>query len=153
MNSAPVAVVKNLNIVMVVNRIKYLILMFATAWSFSGSAQNTLKEGPEISRMLSAYSAKNKQQETVKAWRIQVAAGSDRRVIENEQRRFENIYPSLELELLHDNPYYILKIQDRAYRSKVDALALLHRIKSRYPSAILVLDDVRTEKLLNSQSY
>lgn len=153
MNSVPVAAVKNLNIVMVESKIKYLILAFTVVGSMSGMAQNSIQEDPDISRMLSAYAAKNKQQETVKAWRIQVAAGSDRRVIENEQRRFENIYPSLGLELLHDNPYYILKIQDRAYRSKVDALALLHRIKSRYPSAILVLDDVRTEKLLNSQSY
>jgi len=87
----------------------------------------------------------------VKAWRIQVLASGDRRKVESEKERFENIYPYYRLELVHDNPYYIIKIRDVAYREKIDALHLLHQIKRRYPAAILVLDDVKPQKLLTSE--
>ncbi len=114
-------------------------------------AQGSLQEDPGITRMLDAYAQKNKARSLVKAWRIQVAASSDRRGIESEKARFENIYPYYRIDLVHDNPYYILKIKNVAYREKIDALHLLHSIKERYPSAIIVLDDVKPEELLTSE--
>ena len=114
-------------------------------------AQGSLSEDPGVSRMLQEYANRHKSRSTVKAWRIQVAASSNRRRIESEKERFENIYPYYRLELVHDNPYYIIKIRDIAYREKIDALHLLHQIKRRYPSAILVLDDVKPQLLLTSE--
>ena len=115
--------------------------------------QAIINEPPAISRMLEAFAEKNKSQEKVKAWTIQVLARSDRRAVENEKVRFEKLYPYLKVEWIHDDPYYILKIRDVFFKEKMDALHLLHRIKRRYPSAILVLDDVRPEKLLNSTEF
>jgi hypothetical protein len=129
----------------------FLFLILALGPGLYGQAQ--IDEPAAISRMLNAYAEKNKSQEKVKAWRIQVLATSDRRAIEKEKIRFENLYPYLRLEWIHDNPYYILKIKDVAYGRKMDALHLLHRIKDRYPSAILVLDDVLSVQLLNSPDY
>ena len=126
-------------------------MIFICGAVFAAHAQGSLSEEPGVTRMLQEYAARNKSRSTVKAWRIQVAASSNRRRIENEQERFENIYPYYRLELVHDNPYYIIKIRDVAYREKIDALHLLHRIKRRYPSAILVLDDVKPQLLLTSE--
>jgi hypothetical protein len=118
-----------------------------------GQAQNVINLSPSIEKMLAVYEAKNKSQETIKAWRIQVAALSDRREMENEKARFENIFPYYKLEWLHDNPYYILKIKDAAFKEKLDALTLLHLIKRGYPSALVILDDVKPEKILNSTNF
>jgi hypothetical protein len=116
-------------------------------------AQNEVTLSPEIDRMLTIFASRNKSQETVKAWRIQLAAFSDRREMENEKSRFQNIYPQMQLEWNYDNPYYILKLKNAAFKEKLDALNLLHRIKSRYPSALLVLDDVKLEEVLNNPNY
>ena len=95
-------------------------------------AQSVVVKSPEVERMLALYAQKNKSQETIKAWRIQIAALSDRREMESEKIRFENIFPYYRLEWIHDNPYYILKIKDAVFKQKLDALTLLHRVKRRY---------------------
>ena len=81
-----------------------------------------------------------------------MAAMTERRSMENEKVRFENLYPIYRLEWTYDNPYYLLKIRGRAYREKLDALHLLHQIKDRFPSAILVLDDVKRHDLLETSN-
>ena len=130
---------------------KIALLSFLSVWGLAlVSAQNVLTKSPELERMLSVYAQKNKSQETIKAWRIQVAALSDRREMEKEKTRFENIFPYYRLEWIYDNPYYILKVKDATFKQKLDALNLLHRIKRRYPSALLILDDVKRDKILNS---
>ena len=121
--------------------------------SVMGQAQNVINISPNVQQMLAVYAARNKSQATIRAWRIQVAALSDRREMENEKTRFENIFPYYKVEWFHDNPYYILKIRDAAFKEKLDALTLLHRIKRRYPSALVILDDVKPEKILNSSNF
>ncbi len=116
-------------------------------------AQNSLQEPAEVTRMIDAFQAKYKSLETVKAWKIQIAASSDRREIEGQKARFENLFPYYNLEWVHDNPYYILKMKDVAFARKIDALHLLHEIKDRYSfPAILILDDVARDKLLSSSN-
>ncbi len=157
MNLALVAVVRSTSTVMEENRrtsVRALLIFFTFLSMLTHvNAQGSLREDPDVTRMLDAFASMNKSRSTVKAWRIQVAAFSDRRKVESEKQRFENIYPYLSLELVHDNPYYIIKLRDVAYREKIDALHLLHRVKRRYPAAILVLDDVRPQKLLTSEKY
>jgi len=130
-------------------------VLFVTLFAISSllvTAQSTVSKSPEVERMLDVFASRNKNQETIRAWRIQIAALSDRREMENEKTRFENLYPYMPLEWEFDNPYYILKLRDAAFKEKLKALNLLHRIKRRYPSALLVLDDVKREKILKSSS-
>jgi len=117
-------------------------------------AQNSLHEPAEITRMIEAFQAKYKSQETVKAWKIQIAASSDRREIERQKARFENLFPYYRLEWVHDNPYYILKMKDLVFARKIDALHLLHEIKNRHNfPAILILDDIDRQKLLVADDH
>ena len=153
MNHVPVEVGKNTNTVMGGNKCVVLLCLMCTFLITELAAQGTLQEDSGVARMLRTYGELHKSKSTIKAWRIQIIASSDRRKVETEKNRFENIYPYLRLELVHDNPYYIIKLKDVAYREKIDALHLLHRIKRRYPAAILVLDDVKPQKLLTSEKY
>ena len=151
-------VVRNINTAMAelnrkfMNRLWLLCLVISLV-SETLKAQSEVILSPSVADMLATFATKNKSQETIKAWRIQVAAVSDRRDMENEKSRFENIYPNLRLEWIYDNPYYILKLRDAAFKERLQAYNLLHRIKRRYPSAILVLDDVKPEKVLNNPNY
>lgn len=116
-------------------------------------AQSAVREPAEITRMIEAFQAKFKSQETVKAWKIQIAASSDRREIERQKARFERLFPYYNLDWVHDNPYYILKMKDLAFARKIDALHLLHEIKNRHSfPAILILEDIERHKLLSSNN-
>ncbi len=126
----------------------WLLVIPVMSW-----CQHTVHENPSVERMLHTYAQKNKAQEKVRAWRIQLAAMTERRSMENEKARFENIYPYYRLEWTFDNPYYILKLKGRAFREKLDALHILHRLKDRYPSAILVLDDVKRQDLFEMSAH
>ncbi|MCB0686065.1 MAG: hypothetical protein KDC53_06060 [Saprospiraceae bacterium] len=128
-------------------------LLIGMTWGTVLEAQNEVIMSPTIQKMLNTFATKNKSQATIKAWRIQVTAVSDRRDMENEKTRFENIFPNLRLEWTFDNPYYILKLRDAAFKEKLEAYNLLHRVKRRYPSALLVLDDVEPEKVLYNPSF
>ena len=135
-------------------KIACLLVVFTLTSIITVSAQSGhINEESSITRMMKIYANKYKSIDKVKAWRIQVAALIDRRDMEKEKIRFENVFPYHRLVWKHDNPYYILTISDVAYLEKLDALHLLHKIKNRYPSAILVLDDVRPEQLLDQSDY
>lgn len=130
---------------------RYLFILLSLWGTAAAGAQNTLREPAEVSRMIEAFRTKYRVNATVKAWTIQVAASSDRREIERQKSRFENLFPQYQLEWIHDDPYYIIKLDDIAFTKKVDALSLLHRIKDRYSSsAILILEDVPRHQLLTS---
>lgn len=148
MNPVPAAVEGNSSTAMVKHS---LLLGIAIGLSLHLHGQTTISEPSEIAQMIRAYTAKHKSIETTKAWTIQVAVSSDRRTVERERGRFARIFPQHRLQWVHDDPYYILKMKDIAFARKVDALHLLHQIKRRYTSsALLVLEDVPPEKLLQS---
>jgi len=134
------------------SNIRTCLCMLILSAPLLGRSQHSIQENASVERMLQVYAQKNKAQESVKAWRIQVAAMTERRSMENEKVRFENLYPYYRLEWTYDNPYYLLKIRGRAYQDKLDALHLLHQLKDRFPSAILVLDDVKREDLLETSN-
>ncbi|MBX2815613.1 MAG: hypothetical protein KTR24_06440 [Saprospiraceae bacterium] len=131
---------------------KILLLQLAVWWLVvPSSGQSSIQEPAALSRMIQQYTFKNKEVTTTKAWTIQVAVSTDRREVERERGRFGRIFPQHRLEWVHDDPYYLLKMKDIAFVQKRDALHLLHEIKDRYrSSAILVLEDVPPEKLLQS---
>ncbi len=158
MNFAHAAAERNTNTVMVESRFirpVFFVVVFiiASASALCAQSLHTIEEEPSITRMLQVYTNKFKAIENVRAWRIQVAAVTDRREMEQEKSRFERLFPYLRLDWEHDNPYYILTIRDVAFQEKLDALHLLHKIKDRYPSAILVLDDVKPDQLSNPSDF
>ncbi len=148
MNPVHVAVEKNISIVMGGNKVIFFVLALMGMFICDAMSQSVVNEEPALERMLEVYAQKNKSQAQVKAWRIQIGAMTDRREMEAELERFENVFPYYNLEWTYDNPYYLLKLKNRAYKYKLDALTILHELKDEYPSAIVILDDVPREDLL-----
>ncbi len=113
------------------------------------SAQTEIVMEEAVSTMLRSYAQRNKNQATVKAWRIQIGSMTDRRLMETEKTRFENLFPHLRVEWIFDNPYYLLRLRDVAYRDKLEILPLYQEIRRRYASALLIIDEVPMDKVIN----
>lgn len=112
------------------------------------TAQSILvNEEPAITKVMNDYLSKNQQETSIKGWRIQIITTPDRRKMQNAKNKFSSIYPSISLNWNHVPPYY--KVVIGAWKDKFSCDAFLVNLKSEFPSAIPVIDDVDKVELIN----
>lgn len=112
-------------------------------------AQGQVSENvpPTVDRLMKTWVDNNKATPTIKGWRIQILASTDRMRIESALSQFRFQYPNLPADWVHQKPYY--KLQAGAYLSRRDALSTLYVIKRDYPGAYLVqTTDIKPQELL-----
>ncbi len=102
-------------------------------------AQVIIEPNPEIDQMLERYIEVNKAENTVKGYRIQVYATTDRQQFDSFKRSFEFRYPNIPTSWEHSKPYY--KLRAGAFASKGDATRMLYVLKKEYPQAYLAIDN------------
>jgi len=107
----------------------------------------SVSEEPGITSLMNKYLSKNQVEESVKAWRIQIIATSDRREMQSTKAKFISLYPHIDLDWKHVAPYY--KVAVGAWRDKLSCNAFLGEMKRNFPLAIPVVDNIRKEVLLN----
>lgn len=107
----------------------------------------SVSEEPGITALMNKYLAKNQVEESVKAWRIQIIATSDRREMQSTKAKFLSLYPQIDLDWKHVAPYY--KVAVGAWRDKLSCNAFLGEMKRNFPLAIPVVDNIKKEVLLN----
>jgi len=84
---------------------------------------------------------------TVKGWRIQLLATTDRQQMDQSLQRFRSLYPNIPATWAHDKPYY--KIHAGAFESKLEALRMLYLVKRDYPGAYPIVDkNIKPAELL-----
>ena len=111
------------------------------------SSQNIIiNEQPEVTRMMNSFISKNRSQESIRGWRIQIITTDDRRKMEKDKARFSNLYPEIPQKWSHESPYY--KVQIGAYEDKMSLQGFLLELKSSFPTAIPVRDDVKKTELV-----
>ena len=128
---------------------KYLIsiLFFILVQNNTVFSQGiSVSEEPGITALMNKYLSKNQVEESVKAWRIQIIATSDRREMQSTKAKFSNLYPHIDLDWKHVAPYY--KVAVGAWRDKLSCNAFLGEMKRNFPLAIPVVDNIRKEVLL-----
>lgn len=106
----------------------------------------SVSEEPGVTSLMNKYLAKNQVEETVKAYRIQIIATSDRREMQATKEKFSSLYPQIDLDWKHVAPYY--KVAVGAWRDKLSCNAFLGEMKRNFPLAIPVVDNIRKEVLL-----
>ncbi|MBT8232881.1 MAG: SPOR domain-containing protein [Saprospiraceae bacterium] len=109
-------------------------------------SQVTIKEDPNVSRIMNAYETFNKEEPTVRGWRIQILTTNDRSNMEAGVKRFERLYPHIDFKWEHNPPYYQVRIG--AYEKKAELEAFLLELKQEFPSAIPVQDDIQKTEIL-----
>jgi Fe-S cluster biosynthesis and repair protein YggX len=106
-----------------------------------------IQEDPSISELMSKYMEWEKEQTRVNGWRIQIINTDDRRKMEKALSDFRFNYPDIKYTTWKQvSPYY--KVIVGAFDSKLDALAVLQDIKSDFPSAIPIIDQIEETELL-----
>ena len=129
---------------------KKILLSLLLLSTFSGlQAQGTVSETvePQVERLMQRFVNQNRSKPTVKGWRIQILATTDRQRMEEALHKFERLYPSVHADWLHAKPYY--KVRAGAFATKRDALRTLYILKQDYPAAYPVQDNkIRPGELL-----
>lgn len=88
---------------------------------------------------------KNRQQDEIQGWRIQVVATTDRRLMETTKSKFRSYFPQIHSSWTHNAPYY--QFQAGAFFDKKEALPVLAEVKNKFPKAYLVVDRISYEEL------
>jgi len=75
----------------------------------------------------------------VEGWRIQLVATTDRRKMEQDRQTFMQNYPDISVDWTHEKPYY--RLRAGAFRTKLEALRTIQKLKRDYPSAFPAKDN------------
>lgn len=88
------------------------------------SAQEVqLNETPEVAELYKTWTNQNRSMPHIEGWRVQIMASTDRTQIEAGRVRFRTAYPEVPAEMIHEKPYYKLKVG--AFKSRLEALAFI----------------------------
>ena len=119
------------------------VLFFCIA----SNAQVQINEDPAVALLVQKHLDYNRMSTTISGWRIQLLATTDRRKVENEESKFIQRYPLIQVNWEHSNPYY--KLKAGAFATRLDATRLLKELKRDYPSALLTKSNVSINEVLN----
>ena len=106
----------------------------------------TIEEDYPIGDMMRKYISNNKAQTVLAGYRIQLLATTDRQKVESAKRKFESLYPSMNVDWEHSKPYY--KLRAGAYRTRLDAVRALKEFKKDYPGAYTAQARINKSELL-----
>jgi len=119
----------------------YFLFPFLLLFAFGPvvTAQNIqVEEEYNVSRMMARFGELNKMRSTVPGWRIQLVATTDRRKMEATREAFMKKYPDITIDWQHAKPYY--RLRAGAFKTKLEAMRVLDRLKKDYPSAFPAKD-------------
>lgn len=116
--------------------------------SYALTAQVTIIEEPEITKLMESYKRTNMKKSVVRAWRIQILTTNNRREMEQGIKKFEMLYPKIKYKWEHNPPYYQVRIG--AYELRDDLEAMLLQLKRDFPSALPVQAEMKKTELLKS---
>ncbi len=143
MTHALAVAAKNISNAMVSKLVLSVMMTFCV--SVMG-AQVIIKEEPEVIRLMQVYKSTNQQEPTIKGWRIQIIATSNRSEMERTITRFERLYPQIDYNWEHNAPYYQVRIG--AYEKKEDLEAFILKLKKEFPMSIPIKDDINKTELI-----
>lgn len=132
---------------MLKSSIGFLFIFFIASVNLANGQE--VREEPEVQRMLETFQELNAKNPTIRGYRIQIIVSSERQKLESTQRKFNRLYPELGSDWSYVRPYY--KLKTGAFRSKLDALPTLIKIKKHFSGAIEVIDDIDSKELLKDE--
>jgi hypothetical protein len=112
-----------------------LIVCGVSAFAQSNSKVDyTIKYEPKVESFLNDVLDISQRNEFEKGWQIQLLSTVDRTELEYQMNKFQNLFPSLDSDWVHERPYY--KINVGAFLKREDAIRVLFLVQEEFPSAI-----------------
>jgi cell division septation protein DedD len=122
------------------------VLLFSSLTTYAQNIQ--VNEEPNITRMMAIYANVNKiktAEQTFDGFRIQLAATTDRRKVDQMQEAFRARYPEVYVGWSQAQPYYRVRVG--GFQNRNDATKFMQNIKKDYPDAYIVQDKIKTTEL------
>ena len=126
------------------------VLLYSTLGSFSLQGQ-VIIESEEVSALIKSYALSNKQSDYINGWRIQIIATTDRLALENTKIKFQQSYPDIPLQVIHNRPYYHLRIG--AFFDKKEAVLTKYFFRKSYPGAMEIIDNKLTMDMVLATKF
>lgn len=126
-----------------------LFLVWLSVISLGHTQEVLFVESSHVERIMDEYNNRYQQNHEVSGYRIQYLFTTDRREMENTERKFERTYGYIPHEWEHDQPYFRLYAGSFVVRFK--AMQLLTQIRENFPEALLVNATVPLDKVLDCQ--
>ncbi len=129
-------------------KISYLVSIVTCCVCFTMSSYSQVEINADfpIDVMMSRYAEINNSKESISGWRIQIMAKTDRRAIERAREDFMLIFPGVSIDWTHSKPYY--RLRAGAFHSKLEAIKMIQRIKTKYPGSFPIKDNIKKQELL-----
>lgn len=121
-------------------------LSFLFAANLSNAQEILFVETAHIQNAMQEYQERFQSDSEVTGYRIQYLFTTDRREMENVERKFDQTYYHIPHEWEHDPPYYRLYAGSFVVRS--NAMQLLAQIRENFPEALLINATVPIDKVL-----
>jgi hypothetical protein len=126
---------------------RLLLILLLSGIALAASSQHvTVSEDAAVQQLMEQYVEQSKAVETMRGWRIQIITTDDRRKMEAARSKFVAMHPGMYMEWDHIVPYYKVKVG--AYREKLDLQSFLVELRSDFPSALPIQDEVRKTELV-----
>lgn len=122
------------------------IVFFFMCIPILSDAQVVFSEPVELTAALQKYISDCKEETDMEAWRIQVLATTDRRQMETAFRRFKELFPELDVEWVHQEPYY--KLKAGAFINRRQSLAKCQEVRQHFSQALPVIERIAYEDLI-----
>ena len=138
------------NIMMKRIQIFLLFLTFLTGPLLCLGQNVQFVETADIQRAMLEYKNRYQGDTELSGYRIQYLFTTDRREMENIQRKFEEQYRSIPHEWVHDQPYY--RLYAGSFVDRAAAMQLLAHIRESFPTALLVNSRVTIDQVLECRA-
>ncbi len=117
----------------------FFTCLFSLIANFAFSQSINVEEEYFVSQMLERHVQNNKAKTITSGWRVQLFSTSDRNKVEEAKQKFLRDYPGISVDWTHAKPYY--RLRAGAFKTKLEAMKLLHQLKRDYPSAFPAKDN------------
>ncbi len=127
-------------------RIVIIILVFTLSTAVNAQYADTYYEHTkeiEVDSLLKIHKEYNSHYSDIDGYRIQIFKGSGNNALEDAENiidKFSEKYEETGAYISFMEPYYRIRIGD--YRTRLDALNFLRKIKKSYPSAFVIQNDI-----------
>lgn len=126
------------------------VLLYMTLGNHSLQGQ-VITESEEVSALIKSYALLHKQSDYINGWRIQIIATTDRLALENTKNRFQQNYPDIPLQVVHNRPYYHLRVG--AFFDKKEAILMKYFFRKSYPGAMEITDNKLTMDMVLATKF
>lgn len=126
--------------------ITILVLVFSTLSTVKAQHVNDYNKHTEeisIDSLLKLHKEYNSHYNSIEGYRIQIFKGSGNNALENAENiidEFSEKHEETTAYISFMEPYYRIRIGD--YRTRLDALNFLRKIKNTYPSAFVIQNEI-----------